>query len=150
MRAHYRTPSGEQRNKTFDARPTLSDSLRTSNRLRTPGPSSTQCSLRITVGAGHALLDNQTHLKPSTHERDAGIIRSTSDQVGQGEARQRLPCRRAEWVTVLSKTRSPATVRKVHRVLSLILNMAVKDGRLARNVAIGVISHARPRRSSDS
>jgi integrase len=30
------------------------------------------------------------------------------------------------------------TVRKVHRVLSLILNMAVKDGRLARNVATGV------------
>ena len=43
-----------------------------------------------------------------------------------------------KWVTALSKTRSPATVRKVHRVLSLILNMAVKDGRLARNVATGV------------
>ena len=43
-----------------------------------------------------------------------------------------------KWVTALSKTRSAATVRKVHRVLSLILNMAVKDGRLARNVATGV------------
>ena len=42
------------------------------------------------------------------------------------------------WVTTLSKTRSPATVRKVHRVLSLILDMAIKDGRLARNVATGV------------
>lgn len=40
------------------------------------------------------------------------------------------------WVTALS--RSPATVRKVHRILSLILTMAVKDGRLARNVATGV------------
>jgi integrase len=42
------------------------------------------------------------------------------------------------WVTTLSTSRSPATVRKVHRVLSLILTMAVKDGRLARNVATGV------------
>jgi len=42
------------------------------------------------------------------------------------------------WVTELSTKRSPATVRKVHRVLSLILDMAVKDGRLARNVASGV------------
>jgi integrase len=31
--------------------------------------------------------------------------------------------------------RSPATVRKIHRVFSLILNSAVKDGRLARNPA---------------
>jgi hypothetical protein len=36
------------------------------------------------------------------------------------------------------KTRSPSTVGKVHRVLSLIVNMAVKEGRLARNVATGV------------
>lgn len=43
-----------------------------------------------------------------------------------------------KWVTALSKQRSPATVRKVHRVLSLILDTAVKDGRLARNVAHGV------------
>jgi integrase len=32
----------------------------------------------------------------------------------------------------------PATVQKIHRVLSLVLDMAVKDGRLARNVAGGV------------
>ena len=39
------------------------------------------------------------------------------------------------WVTTLSRTHSPATVRKIHRVLSLILDLAVQDGRLARNVA---------------
>ena len=42
------------------------------------------------------------------------------------------------WVTTLSATRSPATVRKVHRVLSPVLATAVKDGRLARNAAAGV------------
>jgi hypothetical protein len=39
------------------------------------------------------------------------------------------------WITALSVTRSPSTVRKVHQVLSLILDPAVRDGRLARNVA---------------
>lgn len=29
-------------------------------------------------------------------------------------------------------------MRKIHRVLSLILDMAVKDGRMSRNVATGV------------
>ena len=84
-------------------------------------------------------LDNQTHLKPSTHERYAGIIREhirpkwdpvKLANVSHADVQK--------WVTALSKTRSPATVRKVHRVLSLILNMAVKDGRLARTGATGV------------
>ena len=39
------------------------------------------------------------------------------------------------WVTKLTETQSPASIRKIHRVLSLILDMAVKDGRLTRNVA---------------
>jgi integrase len=38
----------------------------------------------------------------------------------------------------LSQSRSPATVRKIHRVLSLLLAMAIKDGCPARNVASGV------------
>lgn len=36
-------------------------------------------------------------------------------------------------MTRLAAQRSPATVCKVHRVFSLILKTAVKDGRLARN-----------------
>jgi hypothetical protein len=35
----------------------------------------------------------------------------------------------------LAMQSKPATVRKVHRVLSLILALAVKDGRLVRNPA---------------
>jgi integrase len=42
------------------------------------------------------------------------------------------------WVTDLTRTQSPASVRKIHRVLSLVLDMAVEDGRLARNVAAKV------------
>lgn len=38
----------------------------------------------------------------------------------------------------LSRARTPATVHKIHRVLSLVLALAVKDGRLVRNVTAGV------------
>jgi integrase len=42
------------------------------------------------------------------------------------------------WVNKLAATTAPATTRKVHRVLSLVLDLAVKDGRIARNPAVGV------------
>jgi integrase len=43
-----------------------------------------------------------------------------------------------KWIAQLAAQRSPATVRKVHRVQSRILAAAVKDDRLAGNPAIGV------------
>src|SRR5450759_5124624 len=42
------------------------------------------------------------------------------------------------WVSEVAASRSAATTRKVHRVLSLVLAMAVKDDRLMRNPAAGV------------
>jgi integrase len=139
-RAHYRTPSGEQRNKTFNRKAEAERFLASVESSKNTGSFVDSVLARITVGdwATH-WLDNQTHLKPSTHERYAGIIR---EHIRPKWDRVKLAnvshADVQKWVTALSKTRSPATVRKVHRVLSLILNMAVKDGRLARNVATGV------------
>ncbi|MEO7844911.1 MAG: hypothetical protein ABIR82_06210 [Nocardioides sp.] len=39
------------------------------------------------------------------------------------------------WVSDLARGHSPAAVHNIHQVLSLVLDMAVKDGRLARNGA---------------
>jgi integrase len=45
----------------------------------------------------------------------------------------------ASWVAQLSRSgKSASTVRHAHRVLSLVLGLAVRDGRLARNPAVGV------------
>jgi integrase len=45
----------------------------------------------------------------------------------------------AGWVSALSASElSAATVRQTHRVLSLILGLAVRDGRIVRNPATGV------------
>jgi integrase len=42
------------------------------------------------------------------------------------------------WVSRLATQRSPSTARKAHRVLSLVLGLAVRDGRLNRNPADGI------------
>jgi Phage integrase, N-terminal SAM-like domain len=140
------------RNKTFDRKAEAERFLANVESSKNTGSFVDSVLARITVGdwATH-WLGNQTHLKPSTHERYAGIIREhirpkwdpvKLANVSHADVQK--------WVTALSKTRSPATVRKVHRVLSLILNMAVKDGAWPATSRPALISHARPRRSSDS
>jgi hypothetical protein len=91
-------------------------------------------------------LDGQAHLKPSTHERYAGILRE--HVLPQWSTDRLVDITHADvqaWVTRLAARRSPATVRKVHRVLSLMLKTAVKDGRLARNPGRGRQPAARDR-----
>lgn len=81
------------------------------------------------------------HLKPSTRDRYErllalqvlptwGPVRLTS--IGHAEV--------AQWVGTLLDVHgySASTVRQAHRVLSLALALAVRDGRLARNPADGV------------
>lgn len=79
-------------------------------------------------------LAGQGHLKPSTYERYAGIVRShvlpqwsdvALSDVSHADVRA--------WVSTLT-----STARRAHRVLSLILSLAVRDGRLVKNPADGV------------
>jgi integrase len=95
---------------------------------------------KITIGDWAARwLDGQAHLKASTYERYAGIMRE--HVLPQWSAARLVDVSHADvqaWVTRLVAARSPATVRKVHRVFSLMLKTAVKDGRLARNPAADV------------
>ena len=87
----------------------------------------------------HQWLAGQAHLKPTTHERYAGILRTHIHQRwGRVKLANVSHADVQAWVTALAKEYSPASVQKIHRVLSLILDMAVNDGRLARNVATGV------------
>lgn len=39
------------------------------------------------------------------------------------------------WIAQVSSECSPATVKKVHRVLAMLLSLAVRDGRLRKNPA---------------
>ena len=96
---------------------------------------------RITVG-DWALrwLEGQSQLKPQTRERYGRIVRV---QILPEWERVRLSAIAhsdvVAWVAKLvADGYAGATVRQVHRVFSLMLDLAVRDGRLPRNPATGV------------
>jgi integrase len=95
---------------------------------------------RITVGEwAQKWIDGQAHLKPSTAERYRGILAvHVLPRWGTVRLADVAHSDVQSWVSTLGLSSAPATVRKTFRVLSLILALAVKDGRLARNPAAGV------------
>ncbi len=139
-RAHYRTPAGTQRNKTFTRKIDAERFLASVENSKVTGSYVDPALSKMTIGDwADRWLAGQAHLKPSTQERYAGILRKhIGPRWGKVKLGNLSHADVQAWVTLLSKAHSPATVQKIHRVLSLILDMAVKDGRLARNVATGV------------
>jgi integrase len=139
-RAHYRDPAGRQRNRTFARKVDAERFLTTVESSKLVGSYIDPALARLTVGDWSARwLEGQAHLKPTTRERYAGILRAhvvprwrtvRLADVSHGAVQA--------WVSELASVSAPATVRKVHRVLSLVLASAVKDGRLVRNPAEGV------------
>jgi integrase len=96
---------------------------------------------RVTVGDWSATwLAQQGQLKPSTRARYEGIVSRhvlpTWENVKLADVAHTDI---AAWVAALTGSGlAGATVRYVHRVMSLILELAVRDGRLPRNPANGV------------
>ena len=81
-----------------------------------------------------------THLKPSTAERYRSVVRHhVVPQWGRWRLSSISHSDVAAWVSALSQQGLRAgSVRQVHRVLSLILDAAVLDGRIGRNPARNV------------
>ncbi|TFV93015.1 site-specific integrase [Blastococcus sp. CT_GayMR20] len=95
---------------------------------------------RITVEAwAEQWLAAQTGLKPSTLYRYRSLLRS---QILPRWSQHRLADVThgdvAAWVAEMAEKLAPASVRQAHRVLALILTLAVRDGRIPRNPATGV------------
>src|SRR4051794_38299485 len=79
-RAHYRTPDGKQRNKTFPRKIDAERFLTTVESAKITGSFSDPALARLTMGEWSARwLAAQGHLKPSTCERYAGILREHVD-----------------------------------------------------------------------
>lgn len=134
----YRTPDGAARSRTFRLK-------RDADRFAREVESSKDAGLfvdprrsEVTVGDWAARwLDDKANLTPATRERYRGVI--ASHVVPRWGAVQLGAVRHEdvqEWLNGLDL--APASVRKVHRVLSQALDYAVKAGRLTRNVARGV------------
>ena len=139
-RAHYRTPAGHQRNKTFNRKVDAERFLATVESSKSTGSYIDPALSRITVGDWAELwLDGQTQVKATTRERYEGVVRKHIQPTWSHVKLAAVSHSDVQaWVTSLTKTQAPASVRKVHRVLSMMLDMAVGDGRLRRNVAAQV------------
>ena len=140
-RARYRDPSGREHAQHFDRKIDAQRWLAASEITQARGEWLDPHRARVRVGEWSTTwLAGQVQLKPSTRARYELAVR-----------RQILPTWRnvplaeityadvATWVQRLAASHlAPASVRYAHRVFSLILDDAVRDGRLARNPATGV------------
>jgi integrase len=147
--ARYRDPSGKQRNKTFTRKVDAERYLTSIENAKLTGQYVDPARSRVTVGAwADVWLDAQADLSPTTRNRYEGIIaRHIRPRWGNAQLAAVTHAEVQRWLTRLDL--APASVRKVHRVLSMVLAYAVKDGRLAVNAAAGVslprVRHAEKR-----
>jgi integrase len=138
--ARWRSPDGRQHKKSFQRKV---EAQRWLDQLQ----AELHQGLYIDPAAGKALvavyakrwLGNLTHLKPSTLERYKGIVNTHIIPVWGGWQLGRIaPGDVNGWIaTLVADGLRPGSVRQTHRVLSLILDAAVQDGRLGRNPARG-------------
>ena len=102
----------------------------------------------VTVGQwAEQWADGLSHLKETTRERYRGICRvHVVPKWGRRALGSVTHAEVGAWVTELSATGlAPGSVRQIHRVFALLLDLAVRDGRIAKNPATGV-RLPRPRR----
>jgi integrase len=134
----YFDPSGMRKSKTFDRKV---DARRFLHQVETSKNTDSYIDPargKIKVGVwADRWLETQGHLKPSTYARYAGIVtKHIKPRWGN------IPIGKVEHVDVaawISAVRlSPASVQYIHRVMYLILELAVRDGRIPRNPAAGV------------
>ncbi len=116
----YRDPSGRQRTKTFDRRVDAERYLTTVESSKLTGSYVDPARGRVTVGEwADQWLHGQAHLKPSTRERYAGIVRKhIRPRWGSTRLVDVAHADVQAWVINVGRASEPATVRKVHRVLS--------------------------------
>lgn len=95
---------------------------------------------RITLGEwGELWLANQVQLKPSTRVGYESIARAAIiPRLGKLSLADLTHSGIQNWLAQVSTRAAPSTTGSYHRVLSMMLKYAVRDGRLSRNPADGV------------
>ena len=84
-------------------------------------------------------LAGQLQLKPSTRLGYETIVRAAIiPRWGDTSLANLTHAGLQNWLTEVSATSAPSTTRSYHRVLSMMLKYAVRDGRLSRNPADGL------------
>jgi integrase len=140
-RVRYRTPERKQTDKRgFRTKRDAERWLAAVETAKDRGEYVPASAGRVSVAEWSAgWLAAQGHWKPSTAARAASIVRTQIvPRWGPVAIADVSHADVQAWCTQLSATLAPSTVRQVHRMLSLMLDLAVRDGRLVRNPASGV------------
>ncbi|ODU02485.1 MAG: integrase [Pseudonocardia sp. SCN 72-86] len=137
----WRDPGGAQRKKSFRLKADAEDfagSVRQD--LRTGSYIAPDAGKVLGEEWARRWLAAQGHLKESTRERTRGVVENyVIPRWGRTPLAAVTYADVQTWVTQLGREgSSPRSVAKIHGVLRQLLDWAVKDGRLARNPAIGV------------
>ena len=137
-RARYRDPGRRQQEKRFprkvDAQRWLDEAASAMVTQTWTAPARG----RVTVAEWAARwLDSQTGIKPSTPYRYGTLLRApVLPAWGDYRLADVNHADVATWVArVRTQGSAPGTVRQAHRVFSLLLELAVRDGRIPRNPA---------------
>ncbi|HET9302145.1 MAG TPA: N-terminal phage integrase SAM-like domain-containing protein [Propionibacteriaceae bacterium] len=149
-RVRWRTPDGKSRSKT-EKRAVDAQRLKTSvEHSKDVGTYLDPSRSKVKVGAwAPTWLQSQTHLKPSTRARYEGILSkhivprwsdTPLSQVSHADVQK--------WISSL--VLAPATVRYIHRVFALLMELAVRDKRIPSNPATGYVFLERRSLRSDS
>jgi len=136
--ARWRDPQGQQRKQSFSRKIDAERHLTSVRAALLSGTYVDASAGRITVEEWSARwLEAQVALKPSTRAGYVGVLRRyVLPKWGALQLAQVQHAAVAAWVAELSaRGLAPSTIRHAHRVLSMILSLAVRDGRLVRNVA---------------
>ena len=137
--ARYFDPDGRRRSQTFDRKADAQKFQRqTETSLKDTGNYVDPARGKITGGPwSDKWLATQGHLKPSTLARYQGIVsKHIKPRWGTTPLMKITHEDVAEWISSIRL--APASVAYIHRVMYLILELAVRSGRIARNPAHGV------------
>lgn len=136
----FRDPAGRQRVKVFDRKIDAERHLAAVTVGMAAGEFVDPRSSGITVEElARRWISTQGHLKESTRTRYTSIVRTkVLPRWAYVRIRDVTYGDLSSWLSDLSKQHAAATVRQIHRVVSLMMALAVRDRRLASNPATGV------------
>jgi len=145
-RVRYRTPDQRQRSRTFDRRRDAEDfEAELRGRMRRGEFVDPQRGRMTLLSLWEEYeRTSLTHLRKTTQQNYRVAMQHALKQFQQWPICKIEHGDVADWITSLSKTKGPETVRYAHRVLCLVLEYGVANRRLAHNVARGVDLPARP------
>jgi integrase len=140
-RARYRDAAGKEHAKHFDRKLDAERWLATVHVAQARGEWVDPARGKVTVEQyAQIWLEGLAYLKPTTRHRYASILRQhVVPRWGRVPLTKITHGDVVSWVGTLTREGAAAsTVRQTYRVLALVLDLAIRDGRLARNPAAGV------------